>query len=122
MALLALTEMPFSTSTSAEPVRQTDGIAATARLRPGGIVDVELPQLDTKGAVDRKSVAMPLGAVDVPAEDFSRPIEPDVAIIAADQLYVLDPSAPDVGLRIVGTRFAHEGRCGSCGAAANPPD
>ena len=47
-------------------MREADGVAAPAGLCPGGIVDVELPELDTKGVLDGETLTVPHGVVHVP--------------------------------------------------------
>ena len=39
--------------------READGVAGATGLGPGGIVDVELPELDAEGAVDGEALAVP---------------------------------------------------------------
>src|SRR5262249_55934336 len=106
------------------PSREADGVGISTRLDPGGIVDVELAELDTKGAVDFESMAGPQGVFYVPRPRLGRPNEFEVAVVAADQLHVLDPRVHDVRLPVAGKLRSMagpvgdvDGRCeGNCGS------
>jgi hypothetical protein len=59
-------------------------------------VDVELSELDAKRAVDGETLLVPRGVFNVSGLGQSRPMEAEIALVAADQRQVLDPRVLDV--------------------------
>ena len=82
--------------------READAIAAAAGLGPGGVVNVKVPQLDTERVSDADAFSVPLGTVDVARPGLRRPLEAEIAAVAADQFQVFDAGIGDMRSAIAG--------------------